>query len=104
MIDAYFKKLNSPGPVQHKKLVFRLMEYRQKNALLLQHLLHKFRAGNNRVILVDFELDQIVERGVRIYALRIRRLIDSNQRFVVSCNKRCGSSCNSTTSCNVLNL
>ena len=50
-------------------------------------LSQKFGAGDHRVILVDFDFDQIIERRVRICMPQIRRLICSNQKSVVNYNK-----------------
>ena len=39
---------------------------------------HKFGTGNYRVIIVDFEIDQIIGSRVRICTLMMRRLIYGN--------------------------
>ena len=47
---------------------------------------HRFSAGNYRVILVDFDLDQIMERNARICRLKMRRLICENKNSVMNYN------------------
>ena len=47
---------------------------------------HRFSAGDHRVILVDFELDQIIERNVRACRLKMRRLTCENKNSVTNYN------------------
>ena len=56
------------------------------SALVISILLHKFGVGDHRMILSDFDLDQITERKVRIYRPQMRRLECENKKLVSSYN------------------
>ena len=49
------------------------------NTSAVSILPHRFSAGDHRVILVDFDLDQIMERNARICGPKMRRLICENK-------------------------
>ena len=56
------------------------------NASAVSILPHRFSAGDHRVILVDFDLDQIMERNTRICRPEMRRLIFENKNSVMNYN------------------
>ena len=47
---------------------------------------HKFGAEDHRVILVDFHIDKIVERNVRMCRPCMRRLMCENKKCITNCN------------------
>ena len=82
------KKFQQSGPASHVTGsdpidgVCRMDNVTSLEVLILPH---KF-GGDRRVILVDFDLDQIVERQVRICRPQMRRLICENKRSAANHN------------------
>jgi hypothetical protein len=48
-------------------------------------LLHRFRIGDHRVIITDFNLKDVVGYQVKIYYLEIRRLTEDDKSVVEKC-------------------
>ena len=85
MIDAYFRKFNSPSLASHvmgSAPIDGVWATGNVTPTAVSILAQKFGAGDHRVILVNFDFDQIVERRVRICMPQMRRLICSNQKSV----------------------
>ena len=49
---------------------------------------HRFRVGNHRVILVDFNWNDIIGRRINIYKLNMRRLIFKKALIIKKYNQR----------------
>ena len=89
MIEAHVKKFNLPGPASHitgSKPIDGVWVIDDVMPIEVSLLSHKFGTGDHRVILVDFNLDQILERGVKICTPLIRRLICENKKSVENYN------------------
>ena len=89
MIDAYFKKFNLPGPASHvmsSAPIDGVWTTGNVTPTAVSILSQKFGIGDHRVILVDFNFDQIVERRVRICTQQMRRLICNNHKSVMKYN------------------
>ena len=89
MIDTYVKKFNLPWPASYvtdSKLLDGV--WIMNNIIPYKVLIvpKKFSIGDHRVIPVDLNFDQVIERGRRIYILSIRRLICENERSVKNYN------------------
>ena len=72
MIDIYFKKFNLPGPALHvmgSVPIDRVGVIGNVTPSAVLIFPQKFGVGDFRVILIDFDFDQIVERRVRISTL-----------------------------------
>ena len=90
MIEAYIKKFNIPGPASHitgSEPIDGVWVTDDVMPTEVSILPHKFGAGDHRVILVDFNHDQILERGVKICPLSMRRLICENNKSVENYNQ-----------------
>ena len=90
MIDVYFRKFNLPSPASHvtgSVLIDRVWATGNVTPTAVSILSQKFGTGDHRIILVDFDFDQIVERRVRICMPQMRRLICSNQKSIENYNK-----------------
>ena len=89
MIDVYFRKFNLPGPASHvtgSALIDRVWTTGNVIPIAVSILSQKFGVADHRVILVDFNFDQIVERSIRICTPQIRRLIYNNHKSVIKYN------------------
>ena len=89
MIDAYFRKFNLPGPASHvtgSAPIDGVWITGNITSTAVSILPQKFGAGDHRVILVDFNFDQIVERRVRICTPQMRRLICNNHKSIMKYN------------------
>ena len=85
IIEAHVKKFNLPGPASHitgSKPIDGIRVTDDVTPTEVSILPHKFGVGNHRVILVDFNLDQILERGVKICTPSMRRLICENKKSI----------------------
>ena len=90
MIEAHVKKFNTPGPALHitgSEPIDGVWVTDDVTPTEVSILPHKFGAGDHRVILVDFNLDQILERGVKICTPSMRRLICENKKSVENYNQ-----------------
>ena len=89
MIDVYIKKFNLSGPASHvtgSKPIDRVWVTNNITPHKVSIFPQKFSVGGHRVILVDLDFDQIIERGVRICTPSMRRLICENKRSVGNYN------------------
>ena len=69
LIDTYFRKFNLPGPASHvtgSALIDGVWTIDNVIPIAVSILPQKFGTGDHRVILMDFNFNQIVERRVRI--------------------------------------
>ena len=69
MIDVYFKKFNSPGPALHvtgSVLIDGVWIIGNITPTVVLILPQKFGVGDYRVILINFDFNQIVEKRIRI--------------------------------------
>ena len=90
MIDTYFKKFNLSSLASHmmgSAPIDRVWITGNVTPTAVSILPQKFSVGDHRVILVDFNFDQIVERRVRICTPQMRRLICNNHKSVMKYNE-----------------
>ena len=90
MIEAHVKKFNLPRLASHitsSEPIDGVWVTDDVTPTEVSILPHKFSAGDHRVILVDFNLDQILERGVKICTPSIRRLIYKNKKSIENYNQ-----------------
>ena len=89
LIEAHVKKFNLPCPTSHITgrlpidSVWAFNSITPTEALVF---LHKFGVGDHRVILVDLNLDQIIQRCANICTPSMRRLIYENKKSVENYN------------------
>ena len=89
IIDAYFKKFNLPSLALHvisSAPIDGVWTIGNITSTAVSILPQKFGMGDYRVILVDFNFDQIVERSIRICTPQMRRLICNNYKSVMKYN------------------
>ena len=70
MIDTYFRKFNLPSPASHvtgSAPIDRVWTIGNVTPTAVSILIQKFGRVDYRVILVDFNFDQIVERREYVY-------------------------------------
>jgi hypothetical protein len=90
MLDAYFRKFNLPGLASYitgSALIDGVWITGNVTLTAVSILAQKFSMGDHRVILMDFNFDQIVERRVRICTLQMRRLICNNHKSIMKYNE-----------------
>lgn len=89
LIEAHVKKFNLPGPASHitgSQPIDGVWVSNDITPSAVSVFPHKFGAGDHRVILVDFKLDQIIQQNVRICTPSMRRLICENEQSVEKYN------------------
>ena len=89
LVNSNIKKFNQSELASHASRsdpIDKTWIWSNKSALAVTILPHKFEAGDYRIILADFDLDQIVERKVRIYGPQMRRLVCRNKILVLNWN------------------
>ena len=89
LVEAHVRKFNSPGPASHvtgSDPINGVWVSDDAVPAEVSILPYKFGAGDHRMILVDFDLDQIIERRVNICAPSMRRLICENKKSVKNCD------------------
>ena len=89
LLEAHVKKFNIPGPASHvtgSRPIDGVWVSGDVTPSAVSVFPHKFGAGDHRVILVDFDLDQVVQRSVRICTPSMRRLICENEQVVEKYN------------------
>lgn len=87
LMSTYHKMFNQAGPASHiagSDPINGIWASSNLSASAVSILPQKFGAGDHRVILVDFNLDQILERNTRICRPKIRRLICENKKSVAN--------------------
>jgi len=90
LIEDHVKKFNRPGPASHttgSNPIDRVWVSDDVTPAEVSTFPHKFGAGDYRMILVDFNLDQIIEQGVNTCDPSMKRLICENKKSVESCNQ-----------------
>ena len=90
MVEAHVKKFNLPGPASHitgRLPIDGVWVSNDVTPTVVSVFPHKFGVGDHRVILVDFNLDQLIQRNVRICTPTMRRLICENKRSVDTYNQ-----------------
>ena len=89
LTNTYTKMFNQAGPASHitgSDPIDGIWTSSNLSTSAVSILPQKFGAGDHRVILADFDLDQILERNVRICRPKIRRLICENKKSVANYN------------------
>ena len=89
MMNTCNKMFNQAGPASHitgSDPIDGTWASSNLSALAMSILPQKFGAGDHRVILVDFNLDQTLERNVRMCRPKIRRLTCENKKSVANYN------------------
>ena len=75
LLEAHVKKFNIPGPASHitgSQPIDGAWVSGDATPSAVSVFPHKFGAGDHRVILVDFDFDQVVQRSVRICTSSMR--------------------------------
>ena len=89
LTEAHVKKFSVPGPASHatgSQPIDGVWVSGDVTPTAVSICPHKFGAGDHKVILVDINLDEIVQRNVRICAPPMRRLICENKQSVENYN------------------
>ena len=90
LIEAHVKKFNLPGPASHVTRSLPIDGAWVSNDVTpatVSVFPHKFGAGDHRVILVGFNLDQLIQQNVNICTPSMRRLICKNKLTADNCNQ-----------------
>ena len=91
LTNSFFRKFNTAGPASHILESAPIDGVWSTNNITLSTvsiLPYKFGTSDYRVILVDFEIDQIIESRVRICIPMMMRLIYGNQLSVMNYNAK----------------
>ena len=89
MIEAHVKKFDLPGPASHitgSKPIDGIWVSHDVTPTEVSVFPHRFGVGDHRVILVDFNLNQIIQQSVKICSPSMRRLICENEKSVENYN------------------
>ena len=81
VVEVFVKNFNSPGPTSHmkgSKLIDGVWATNELAAKEVSIFLSNFRASNHKLIIVDLDFNQVIERGARMCDPSMRRLICKN--------------------------
>ena len=90
LVEAHVKKFNLPGPASHitgRLPIDGVWVSNDATPTAVSVFPHKFGVGDHRAILVDFNLDQLIQRNVNICSPSMRRLISENKPTVDNYNQ-----------------
>ena len=94
MIEAHVKKFDLPGPASHitgSKPIDSIWVSHDVIPTEVSVFPHRFGVGDHRVILVDFNLNQIIQQSVKICSPLMWRLICENEKSVENYNSLASS-------------